>query len=168
MAVALDTTMHPLGITSGPHVFQVATKATAITTAPFSTAGANRLLMLLFSGPSSGGGATSISSVTTSGGSFSSPFARLVSKGAPSGNGVSEIWWAINSATLSAITVTANINPNPGTGGNSGNYGTLSVIGFTGMPLSAPTNFVTVEDDTAGGTIAATITGTGVGSWVIG
>lgn len=164
MANALDTTTHPTGITSGPHAFQSSVKATAITTPLFSTAGAGRLLVLLYSGPSSGTGAASISSVTPSGGSFSTAFTKLVAQNGPSGtNGCSEIWWAVNSATLSNITVAVALNP-----AVTGNYGSLSIVAFTGAALTAPTNTLLAELDTNTGIIAATITGTVAGSWVLG
>lgn len=163
MAISLDTTTHPTGITSGPHAFQSAAKAAAITSPLFSTGGAVRTLFLLYSGPASGTGAASIASVTPSGGSFSTAFTKVVVQNGASGvNGCSEIWYAITSATLTNITVAVALNPVVG-----GNFGTLSIIAFVGASTSAPTNTVAAEVDTSG-TIAATITGTAVGSWVLG
>lgn len=164
MAIALDTTTHPTGITSGPHAFQSATKATAITTPLFSTAGANRMLVLLYSGPASGNGTGGIASVTPSGGSFSTPFAKLVARnGAALTNGSSEIWYAVNSATLTNITVVVALNP-----AVFGNFGTLSIVALTGAALTAPTNLASTQDDTGTAAISQLIAATASGSWVLG
>lgn len=161
--IALDATTHPTGITSGPHVFQSTTKALSITTPAFSTGGAVRTLYLLYSGPASASGAASIVSVSTSGGLFTTPFAKVVAQnGGATANGCSEIWYAVTLATLSSITVTVSLNP-----AVVGNFGTLSIVALVGASVLAPTNTVAVEVDTSG-TIAATITGTAAGSWVLG
>lgn len=113
-APTLDSTTCAGGaITACPKTTVVGTAActagltTTVTTAPFSTAGSGELICA-FIVVGFNGSTLAAPTVSTTGGSFSTPFTKKADSGTTATNGNATVFCAVNSVTLSGVTLTAS------------------------------------------------------------
>lgn len=113
-ALTLDSTTCAGGVITGCPVKTIVGTAactagltTTATTAAFSTAGSGELICALIV-VGDNGSALTAPTVSTTGGTFSTPFTKVSDSGSTSTNGIASVFCAVNSVTLSGVTLTAS------------------------------------------------------------
>lgn len=140
-----DTTACTGGVVSAcPHA--TGTTATTITSGSFSTANAVELLIATTAAQGVG---TSATTVSASGGSFSTSFTKIGNCSNGSTTDV-EVWGAVTSAALTTVTVSATFTA------TSVASSALTVVPFSASQTTLPSNFTCGTGTTGAATVSIT------------
>lgn len=147
-AITLDATACPTGIASCPHKDETTASATIVSPA-VTTGTAAELLLLLVTCQS-----PPLASVTASAGAYSTPVTQL-NPNPPVTGGEPNVYYAVTSATLAAVTFTATCDDITG--------GAITVIPFSASAKTQPPVFSATS---VAAVVTVAVTGTTAGSKV--